>query len=123
MDSHFTIDGKAYAIDLDKFMEFCSAEQNVVDTITQTYAVDDNGVTSLVSKEIAETKDNINEVMSNYRYTTLSSLLNILTVPVADGSGTIITTEDMNSMHIGQKLAFNTMLEMGIIYEIDNSEE
>lgn len=119
MDNYIAINGKNYALDLEKFIEFCSGEQNVVSSITQTYGLNEDSNMVLVNKEVGESKESVNEVMSSYRYNTLTNVLNLLLVPISDGTGSIILTEDTNNMHFGQKLAFNTMLEMGIIYEID----
>lgn len=119
MDNYIEINGKNYAIDLEKFMEFCNAEHNMVNTITQSYGLNDDGNMVLINKEVGESKENVNETMSSYRYNTLTNILNLLLVPISDGTGSIIVTEDTSNMHFGQKLAFNTMLEMGIIYEID----
>lgn len=119
MNNHVSINGKYYAIDLEKLIEFCGDKQNVSNTITQTYGQDDNGKMVLLEKEVGESTDSINEVFSTYRYNTITNILNLIMIPISDGTGNVILTEDFTTMHFGQKLAFNTLVEMGIIYEID----
>lgn len=115
-----SINDKYYAINLEKIIEFCKMEQNTINTITHVYTTDENNTAknlSLIDKNVSETTENTNEIMSNYRFNLVNNLLNLILMPISDGSGAIITTEELSNMHLGQKLALNTMLEMGIIYE------
>lgn len=137
MENYIEFDGRYYAIDVDAFMKTVSAkddnENDKETTVTQSYGipmiaihgneqqpVDDS--IKLISKEITEANRNVNEVMSGYRYTLVSNLLTILMTPISDGSGTVILTNSSGDMHFGQRLAFNTLFEMGIIYEIEFEE-
>ena len=137
MENSFSFNGKYYAISVDAFMKAVSAkdddENDKQTTITQSYGIplvsvhgDDQQVASdsikLISKEITEANSNVNEIMSTYRYNLINNLLNILVTPISDGTGTVILTNSPGEMHFGQKLAFNTLFEMGIIYEIDFEE-
>lgn len=123
MENYFDVNGKYYAIDLDKFMEYVGRDKSVIQTINQTYDIqtDESGDTNiaLVSKDVSEASDNISEVMSNYRYTMLTNILNLVIVPISDGVGSIMLTDDTKNMHLGQRIAFNTLVEMGIIYEVN----
>lgn len=124
--NYLDIEGKYYSIDIDKVIEFISETEDSTQTISQNYGIpiNDNGKIGteikLISKEVSESKSPISENMSNIRYSLLTYLLNTLMAPLSDGSGNVIVIESMKTMHFGQMLAFNTLSEMGIIYEIEN---
>ena len=126
--NYLEIEGKYYAIDMDKVIEFISENGESTQTISQNYGIpfNDKGLISdeirLISKEVSETKEAISENMSNLRYSLLTYLLNILMAPLSDGTGNVIVAESMKSLHLGQVISFNTLFEMGIIYEIDNND-
>ncbi len=137
MENYFSFDGKYYAINVDAFMKAVSFkeddENDKQTTISQTYGIplvtrqgdekqDTADSIKLISKEITETNNNVNEIMSTYRYSLINNLLNILVTPISDGTGAVILTNSPGEMHFGQKLAFNTLFEMGIIYEIEFEE-
>lgn len=129
MDSNYLeIEGKYYAINIDKVIEFISEDGGSTQAISQSYGIpfSDKGVISdeirLISKEVSETKEAISENMSNLRYSLLTYLLNILMAPLSDGTGNVIVAESMKTLHLGQVISFNTLFEMGIIYEIDNND-
>ena len=125
--NYLEIEGKYYAIDMDKVIEFISENGDSKQTISQNYGIPFNneGPMSdeirLISKEVSETKEGISENMSNLRYSLLTYLLNIILAPLSDGTGNVIVAESMKTLHLGQVIAFNTLFEMGIIYEIDNN--
>lgn len=127
-NNYLEIEGKYYAIDMDKVIEFISETGGSTQTISQNYGLpfSDNGSISneirLISKEVSETKENVSENMSNLRYSLLTYLLNILLAPLSDGTGNVIVAESMKTLHLGQVISFNTLFEMGIIYEIDNND-
>lgn len=137
MENSFTFNGKYYAVSVDAFMKAVSSkeddENDKQTTISQSYGIplvtiqgDDKQPATdsikLISKDITETSSNVNEVMSTYRYSLINNLLNILVTPISDGTGAVILTNSPGEMHFGQKLAFNTLFEMGIIYEIEFEE-
>ena len=131
MDNNYlSINNKLYAIDLEKVMEFITKPQDVVQTINQSYGVpmtqDEVNITTLgdiqlLSKEVSETKNNTSEVQSTLRYNIISNILNRVLMPISDGEG-VIMINDSSSMHLGQRLSFNTLYEMGIIYEIEQED-
>ena len=131
MDNNYlSINNKLYAIDLEKVMEFITKPQDVVQTINQSYGVpmtqDEVNITTLgdiqlLSKEVSETKNNTSEVQSTLRYNIISNILNLVLMPISDGEG-VIMINDSSSMHLGQRLSFNTLYEMGIIYEIEQED-
>ena len=124
--NYLEIEGKYYAIDMDKVIEFISENGESTQTISQNYGIpfNDKGLISdeirLISKEVSE--ETVSENMSNLRYSLLTYLLNILMAPLSDGTGNVIVAESMKSLHLGQVISFNTLFEMGIIYEIDNND-
>jgi len=137
MEDSFAFNGKYYSVSVDAFMKAVSSkeddENDKQTTISQSYgipmvAIGEDGKEAaadsikLMNKEITETSSNVNEVMSAYRYSLINNLLNILLTPISDGTGGVILTNSPAEMHFGQKLAFNTLLEMGIIYEIEYEE-
>lgn len=129
MDNNYLeIEGKYYAINIDKVIEFISEDGSSTQAISQSYGIpfNDKGPVSnniqLISKEVSETKEAISENMSNLRYSLLTYLLNILMAPLSDGTGNVIVAESMKTLHLGQVISFNTLFEMGIIYEIDNND-
>ena len=131
MDNNYlSINNILYAIDLEKVMEFITKPQDVVQTINQSYGVpmtqDEVNITTLgdiqlLSKEVSETKNNTSEVQSTLRYNIISNILNLVLMPISDGEG-VIMINDSSSMHLGQRLSFNTLYEMGIIYEIEQED-
>jgi len=127
-NNYLEIEGKYYAIDMDKVIEFISENGTSTQTISQNYGIPftNEGAIGdeirLISKEVSETKESVSENMSNLRYSLLTYLLNILLAPLSDGTGNVIVVESMKTLHLGQVISFNTLFEMGIIYEIDNND-
>lgn len=137
MENYIAFDGRYYAIDVDAFMKVVSTKEDSENekdtTVTQSYGIplvniqgsDTQAVgdsIKLISKEITEANRNVNELMSGYRYNLINNLLSMLVTPISDGTGTIILTNTSSEMHFGQRLAFNTLLELGIIIEIEFEE-
>lgn len=129
MESNYIdIDGKYYALDVEKMMKFISEDDSASQSISQTYGIPlgepnpQMANIKLISKEVAETKEGINENMSNIRYSLLTTILNLVVIPTTDGNGNFIITQDLKNLHLGQIIAFNTLLEMGIIFEINENE-
>lgn len=126
--NYLEIEGKYYAINMDKVIEFISEDEGSVQTISQNYGIPltQNGSLNdefkLISKEVSEQKEHVSETMSNLRYSLLTYLLNIILAPLSDGSGNVIVVESLKTLHLGQVISFNTLFEMGIIYEIENND-
>lgn len=128
MDNNYLeIGGKLYGIDLEKIMDFISKPQEVTQTINQSYGIpitqDGETVTvsndiTLVNKEVSETKTSPSEAQSTLRYNIIANIINLVLMPISDNEG-VVMISDTASMHLGQRLCFNTLYEMGIIYEID----
>lgn len=126
--NYLEIEGKYYAINMDKVIEFISEDEGSVQTISQNYGIPltQNGSLNdefkLISKEVSEQKEHVSETMSNLRYSLLTYLLNIILAPLSDGNGNVIVAESLKTLHLGQVISFNTLFEMGIIYEIENND-
>lgn len=126
--NYLEIEGKYYAINMDKVIEFISEDEGSVQTISQNYGIPltQNGSLNdefkLISKEVSEQKEHVSETMSNLRYSLLTYLLNIILAPLSDGNGNVIMTESLKTLHLGQVISFNTLFVMGIIYEIENND-
>jgi len=139
MNSNYKdIDGTVYSINLEKFMEFVYSitpdEKDSTTNITQIFAVESElgeSVTSEihnenisdlsqlkpVSKEIEENKANNNAAFNNIRYDLLRILLNIVINPYYNPDGSLIVNDEM---FLGQKIAFNTLLNNGVLVELGN---
>lgn len=137
-NNYIDIDGTVYSINLEKFMEFVYSitpdEKDSTTNITQIFSVEtelgENSSSELhnenisdlsqlkpVSKEIEENKSNNNTAFNNIRYDLLRILLNIVINPYYNSDGSLIVN---NEMFLGQKIAFNTLLNNGILVELGN---
>ena len=88
---------------------------NMMDIITKDIS---NNNFRVVSKEISETRANNNAVFNNVRYDFIRILLNTIINPYYNPDGSMIIANNENEMFLGQKIAFNTLLHNGIIFEI-----
>lgn len=138
INNMYDFNGHFYVIDMNKFMEFVSknpnCEKDTNTVITQMFAdtsdeddeqnIKDKGISGFkaISKEITETKANNNTAFNNVRYDFIRILLNTIVSPYYNPEGTIIKVENDDDLFLGQKIAFNTLLHSGIIFEINNPE-
>lgn len=135
MNEYFEFNGRYYAIDMDKFIEFVSESKNNEKdnstVITQVFADNDyedeeirpkeQSLTAFkaVSKEITENKSNTNPVFNNIRYDFAKILLSTLVSPFYNQDGSFVIASTEEDLFLGQKIAFNTLLNRGIIFEIN----
>ena len=88
-ENYLEVDGKYYGINMDKVIEFISESSNSTQSITQNYGIPFQAGDKisddfrLISKEVSETKENVNENMSNLRYSILTYLLNTIMAPLS----------------------------------------
>lgn len=129
MDNYLEINGKYYAVDMDKVVEFIGEDTaSVVQAINQTYGIqeDENGFSSgdmhLLQKDVTETKENVGSTMSGYKYNLITNMLGLVLSPVSDYNDSMLLLNDLSMYGAGQKIAFNTLVGMGIIYEIETDE-
>lgn len=118
--------GGKYYLDLDRYISFISdvttSERLTNSVITSTYSDDlqsNDGDMSMLTKEIVETKGNGggNELFHQIRYEIIKNLVVSLTSGgyTVDGEISVDDDDDSGLNTIEQKLAFNTLLEYGIL--------
>lgn len=117
-----SINGKYYKIDMDSVMawvtETPSTERSIGTITTLTYqSVDDNG--ELVEKEVSESKNSLNEALNNVRYDFVRILINTIFTVYSNSINEMVTVS-LDDLSFGQKIAFNTLLDKGIIKEVTN---
>ena len=117
-----SINGKYYKIDMDSVMawvtETPSTERSIGTITTLTYqSVDDNG--ELVEKEVSESKNSLNEALNNVRYDFVRILINTIFTVYSNSINEMVTVS-FDDLSFGQKIAFNTLLDKGIIKEVTN---
>lgn len=124
------IDGVIYYIDMDKLLDFVLSsnenERNCSQTIIQSYGYPRNQMGefmtdekfTLMSKEVSEAKQGIAETNQNIRYDMMKTFLSVLLdISQNDFASTGKETSDftLEDLSFGQRLAFNTLYEKGII--------
>lgn len=130
MINRFNIEGNVYALNLEKLMEFIVTPMNrELDgntTLVQKYETNDNVSNSglnLVNKEITENKTNINELTCSMRYNIIMELFNLITTPLTDEKGMLLSLTSLESWPLGHAIAFNTLIEMDILYQVEDEIE
>ena len=115
-----------YAIDINRFFEVFSGnllDENDVNTvITATYGEDgaNNNDLSLISKEVVESKRNGIDTLYGLRYDTLKLLVDTLfTIQYDEKNGCVKDVSDYEDLTFAQKIAFNSLLNEGILIKID----
>ena len=115
-----------YAIDINRFFEVFSGnmlDENDVNTvITATYGEDgtNNNDLSLISKEVVESKRNGIDTLYGLRYDTLKFLVDTLfTIQYDEKNGCAKDVRDYEDLTFAQKIAFNSLLNEGILIKID----
>lgn len=104
----FTVNGKVYIIDIDKFKEICFVSKNNMLTdseITDVSSIDDEETDFVNQKVIRETKycDTQSDVI-------MQDLIKTFLLRVID-------IVDFEEITLGDAICFNTCLEYGIIKE------
>lgn len=125
-------DGRVFGINIEKLISYVakpSVNENVKDkTKVERWALLDNEDAKeddfrLVSKEFSETLTDGSETFGTIRYDLIKSLLNLIVTPSTDENGIPVTITSFNDMYFGQILAFNTLVNEGIIIEITDTDE
>lgn len=110
--------GKEYYIDLDKLGEFFTetkTESPNTMTITATYDSD----MSLLTKEVAESRGNINVDAYTIRFDAVKLFLDSLLNNTYDNDGRLILGEAETDFSLSQRLAFNSLLIAGILKPVE----
>ena len=114
----FVVDEKKYAMDLEKIKNFCltsDKERGGQIEVMEVQEPGDNGLLGVVSKTVHEVKGTGNPQNDTIAY----DLIKLFIVTLLDTDvkyDGLLTKENMS---IGMRLAFNTMLQAGLIYEIN----
>ena len=105
------IGNSIYAMNLQKIADFCLVSdklKNKESEVTEGYEVTDDNGPELVSKVVREIKTNGNPQNDTIKY----DLIRLFIDAVLASEGIL------PEMTIGAKIAFNTLLDNGFIYEI-----
>lgn len=124
MSEFILFEDKKYALDLNKCIDFMLSDKDIETSKTETYGMlEDSDKLQMVGRELSETKSACNDVISNIKYDLLKNVLNMLFSPIFDSSGQPMMVKCFDHMHFGQMLAFNTLVNAGILIEIDEDNE
>ena len=111
------LDGRKYAMDIVKIKNFCltsDKEKGGQVEVMEVQEPGDNGLLGVVSKTVHEVKGSGNPQNDTIAY----DLIKLFIVTLLD-TDVKYDSSTLNNMTIGMRLAFNTMLEAGLIYEIN----
>ena len=114
----FTPDNRKWGVDIDKFTKLCltsDTEKSKDTEITEGYEKDDNGDMHQVSKIIREVNSQGNIQNDTIRYDLVKTLLSVVLEKKVMSFGTV---ENELQYDFSFNIAFNTLLNAGIIYEI-----
>lgn len=118
-------EGKTYAIDVEKLVKVATKTNETIKDKTKVetwgYASDGENEPEfkVVQKEVSESTSDGTETYSTIRYDLVKNLLNLIVSPIADDNGNVMRITSFEDMFFGQMLAFNTLLNEGIIIEIE----
>lgn len=131
------IDGVFYYIDTDRLFDFlCTVKgdgRNESQTIVQAYGYPRNQMGEfntddkfqLLTKEVSEGKQGLADTQMNLRYDLFKTMLSVL-VDISQNDfgneGEHYDDFTLNDMTFGQRIAFNTLVNLGIIVEKKEEE-
>ena len=130
-NNYVEIDGAYYVLDMDALSKYIISNDNgnvVERTKSEQWVASENpgakGDMELVTKDITETSQSRRDEHAPFRAEVAKMLLSLVMYPTVGDSGESITLKSLNDpMTIGQVIAFNTLLEEGIIKEITVEED
>jgi hypothetical protein len=121
-------DGKYYALDINRLIT-AVFENKEVDKTKDRSKVETWGLAStgegnepefrVIQKEVSESNSDSNENYASYRYDLVKNLLNLILSPLADENGGIMRINTLDEMYFGQMIAFNTLVNEGILIEVN----
>lgn len=114
-DYYFTIGNKKYAFDVDKIKDICvksSSDEDAEHEITTTYEADDTGKLELSGKLIREVKSENNAQNGMIVY----DVIKLFIMRLMDNAE--IFNSNVAHLDFSTSLAFNTLLNCGILIEI-----
>jgi hypothetical protein len=130
-NNYVEIDGTYYVLDMDALSKYIISNDNgnvVERTKSEQWVASEipgaKGDMELVTKDITETSQSRRDEHAPFRAEVAKMLLSLVMYPTVGDSGESITLKSLNDpMTIGQVIAFNTLLEEGIIKEITVEED
>lgn len=130
-NNYVEIDGTYYVLDMDALSKYIISNDNgnvVERTKSEQWVASENpgvkGDMELVTKDITETTQARRDEHAPFRAEIAKMLLSLVMYPTVGDSGESITLKSLSEpMTIGQVIAFNTLLEEGIIKEITVEED
>ena len=128
--NYVEVDGTYYVLDMDALSKYIigSDNGNIIErTKNEQWVVSESPGCKdmeLVTKDITETSQARRDEHAPFRAEVAKMLLSLIMYPTVGDSGESITLKSLNEpMTIGQVIAFNTLLEEGIIKEITVEED
>lgn len=123
----FKVGDTAYAINVNKFIEWVSSNneednKSVQSSVTEVWSQtdeEDNSL-SLMSKELTDVRGD-NSSITSIKYDIVKEILNVILDINYSTDGASVKNE--RDLTFSESLCFNTLLIQGIIYEIDEGED
>lgn len=123
----FKIGDTAYAINMNKFIEWVSSNseednKSVQSSVTEVWSQtdeEDNSL-SLMSKELTDVRGD-NSSITSVKYDIVKDILNVILDINYSPDGASVKNE--RDLTFSESLCFNTLLIQGIIYEIDECND
>ena len=129
-NNYVEIDGTYYVLDMDALSKYIISNDNgnvVERTKSEQWVASENKGSKdmeLVTKDITETTQARCDEHAPFRADVAKMLLSLVIYPTVSDSGESIALKSLSEpMTIGQVIAFNTLLEEGIIKEITVEED
>lgn len=129
-NNYVEIDGTYYVLDMDALSKYIISDDNgnvVERTKSEQWVASDvpgSKDLELVTKDITETTQARRDEHAPFRAEVAKMLLSLVMYPTVGDSGESIALKSLSEpMTIGQVIAFNTLLEEGIIKEITVEED
>ena len=123
----FKVGDTAYAINVNKFIEWVSSNneednKSVQSSVTEVWSQtdeEDNSL-SLMSKELTDVRGD-NSSITSVKYDIVKEILNVILDINYSTDGASVKNE--RDLTFSESLCFNTLLIQGIIYEIDEGDD
>jgi hypothetical protein len=129
--NYIELDGAYYVLDMDALSSYIVGSDNekvIERTKNEQWVSSDNNEDNemtLVTKDITETSSSRKDEHAPFRAEIAKMMLTLIMYPIVgeNGEARDLTRLDVNAMSVGQVLAFNTLINEGIIKEIEETDE
>lgn len=127
-EQYFSFCNKYYRIDLDALCDFITgldAQDGLMSEKTkseQWVKNEDDDEFTLVSKDVTETTTSRADSYGTVRGEIVKLFLTLVLYPTIDGSGGVSEIKDFSDMTFGQTIALNTLIDEGIVKEVEFSD-